>query len=715
MTQIWMDGFDHYGDDSSALLDGVWAELDTFLGVINFVPPGVGARTGARCLSISSSAGAPSTVTIARRVLGATHDELFISMGIYLEGLPVNDTKFSPIQMRDVSNNILQTLTVGSDGRLIFRDGDHTDAVLAQTSGPVLVSGTWHHLEVRLVRHASAGIIEVRVDEVEVLNTTGLALGAVSFAQFVVSSGGGGDADGYFIDDLIIRDAAGTRNNGFEGDLRVATLQPIANGVNQGWAKRPIVKLDVGVLEVQDSVRNEAVAFADNAALEIGANDFCVETFVRFNSVPGGTEEHTILSKWRESTDDRSWRLLVNGPTLGGNIVFETSVLGTSGDNIEVHAFPFIPIKNRWYHVAVTRSGTSSRLFIDGVQVGVTQTDSRTYFNGIAKLFVNALQDGVSTVVDDSGVDGWFDGTRITITEARYTSNFAPPSAALPADLGGDALYDEVELLLNYDVATNPDQSANAFSDELLGGAAILFPDDEIAFENIHGFVPNDFDFVEADLVAALGTLTFGANPLNTETVTLGGTTYTFLTILVDTADNVLIGADAAESMDNLKAAVNLEAGVGTLYGTGTVLNADAAMSDLPGAQGLATAKTAGAAGNSITSTETVTGGSWAAATLEGGSDIPANSEFVISAMPPDTTRIKSVAIVGRNFKTDGGSSEMQMSFVEAGGSSLAGATRPVTLTPTYYEDTFETDPSTAGDITPSTLVGARIRLNRTT
>ena len=56
----------------------------------------------------------------------------------------------------------------------------------------------------------------------------------------------------------------------------------------------------------------------------------------------------------------------------------------------------------------------------------------------------------------------------------------------------------------------------------------------------------------------------------------------------------------------------------------------------------------------------------------------------------------------------------MQMSFVVAGGSSDQGSDRPITLNPTYYEDTFERDPGTLGALTPSTLNGARIRLDRT-
>lgn len=75
-------------------------------------------------------------------------------------------------------------------------------------------------------------------------------------------------------------------------------------------------------------------------------------------------------------------------------------------------------------------------------------------------------------------------------------------------------------------------------------------------------------------LNVAQGTLTStGTAPANGDTVTVGDVTYTFQTSLVDSANNVLIGASAAAALDNLKSAVNATAGAGTTYGTGTVAN----------------------------------------------------------------------------------------------------------------------------------------------
>jgi len=713
MAQLWMDGFDHYGSDATDMLDGAWAEVKTTgADPVLLQAPAEGARTGD--LSLRFQPGTPTNI-VARRVLGAEIAEIFVSIGYLTDSLPTIPSMHIPMQFRDVNNVIIASVTVRPDGAIEFRALGEAGTILGVTTGPVIVASTWHHLEMRIVRHASAGIFELRVDEVVVISLTGLALGADNIAQIAVKAGtSGSDNTVFFVDDLIVRDATGTTNNTFMGDLRVATLQPVANGVNQGWSIRPIAKLGVGVMNFLDPADREmAIAYADNAAFEIGSGDFAIELFVRFNNSLTTTQTATLASKHRVSTDERSWRFVLNGPDVGGTLVFATSSDGTAGDEVNVHSFPFVPVDNRWYHIAVARSGTDSRLFLDGQQKGTTKTDSRTYDDNTASIFVNGHQDGASTALTGESMDGWIDGVRLTVGAARYTANFTPPSGVLPSDVSGDSLYNNVELLLNFDTVANVDESSNAFVGTLLNTPFVEFPDDAIAYQTIDGLTPNDNDFIEAALVAATGTLTVTANPLNTETVVMDAKTYKFVTALA-AANDVLIGATAEDSLDNLIAAVNAAAGEGTLYGTGTTQNATISASAIQSDQTLATARTPGAAGNSLVTTETLSNGSWGAGTLAGGADIPANSEFTVSQLPADVTGVRSVAIVGRLSKTDSGTSKVQMSFVMSGGSSDQGADRAVTVNPTYYEDTFERDPATLGALTPSSILNARIRFNRT-
>jgi hypothetical protein len=76
-----------------------------------------------------------------------------------------------------------------------------------------------------------------------------------------------------------------------------------------------------------------------------------------------------------------------------------------------------------WQHIAVTRSGTSLRLFINGTQLGSTLTNS-------TNLTGNQLKIGY--YYDSTfGFVGLIDEFRVSKV-ARYTANFTPPTAPFP-------------------------------------------------------------------------------------------------------------------------------------------------------------------------------------------------------------------------------------------------------------------------------------------
>lgn len=119
--------------------------------------------------------------------------------------------------------------------------------------------------------------------------------------------------------------------------------------------------------------------------------------------------------------------------------------------------------------------------------------------------------------------------------------------------------------------------------------------------------------------VAATGVLTLTGQPLDTETVVLDTKTYTFQTVLTDVDGNVLIGATASDSLDNLIAAIMLGAGSGTKYAASMTLHPTVTAVAGAGDTMDVTAKTKGTGGNSIATTETLTNGSFGGATLSGG------------------------------------------------------------------------------------------------
>jgi hypothetical protein len=119
--------------------------------------------------------------------------------------------------------------------------------------------------------------------------------------------------------------------------------------------------------------------------------------------------------------------------------------------------------------------------------------------------------------------------------------------------------------------------------------------------------------------VAASGVLTLTGNAVAGQTVTIGAKTYTWRATVSATANEVKIGDTASDSIDNLIAAITAGSGGGTLYGSATTANADATASAGAGDTMDVEALVAGTAGNSIATTETMTAGSFASATLTGG------------------------------------------------------------------------------------------------
>jgi len=119
----------------------------------------------------------------------------------------------------------------------------------------------------------------------------------------------------------------------------------------------------------------------------------------------------------------------------------------------------------------------------------------------------------------------------------------------------------------------------------------------------------------------ASGTFTLSQVPLAAETVVIDGRTYTFRATVATTANEILIGATASATLDNLKAAINLDpAGSGTLYGSATTVHATVRAGIKTATTLLIVAKVGGTGGNALATTETVvTGGSFGGGTLTGG------------------------------------------------------------------------------------------------
>lgn len=142
----------------------------------------------------------------------------------------------------------------------------------------------------------------------------------------------------------------------------------------------------------------------------------------------------------------------------------------------------------------------------------------------------------------------------------------------------------------------------------------------------------------------ATQTLTTTGTFSNGELVTVEGRTYVMRTALSSpaVADEVLIGADAATSLDNLKLAINAGSGAGTNYSTGTVAHAKVTAEANTDTTQVVQAIEYGTVGNRFLVSETCANASWGAATLTGGVATIPNEVLIGAAALNSLDNLKS-------------------------------------------------------------------------
>jgi hypothetical protein len=153
---------------------------------------------------------------------------------------------------------------------------------------------------------------------------------------------------------------------------------------------------------------------AMNANLNaFGRGDFTIELWVYFNAV--NTQQ--VVSDFRDNASDTGGSLY-----LASNGSIRWYVQGS--DRITGGAIS----ASTWTHIAVCRSGTSTKLFINGTQSGSTYTDTFDYICNSGRPYLGALSDGTGTLY----FNGYIDDFRITKGYARYTTTFTPPTGTFP-------------------------------------------------------------------------------------------------------------------------------------------------------------------------------------------------------------------------------------------------------------------------------------------
>jgi hypothetical protein len=151
---------------------------------------------------------------------------------------------------------------------------------------------------------------------------------------------------------------------------------------------------------------------AVNSVFNFGTGDFTVEMWV----YPIGSNLFSLYDSRLNETSPNG-----NGFVIGLNSSLQW-VVYQAGNKI------IGPTRtlNQWSHVAVVRTGTSVKMYLNGSQIGSTWTTSNSFTDG-------ALLFGTDYPRNARFFNGLIGPTRITKGIARYTANFTPPTGPFPA------------------------------------------------------------------------------------------------------------------------------------------------------------------------------------------------------------------------------------------------------------------------------------------
>ncbi|MGX5719942.1 LamG domain-containing protein [Shinella zoogloeoides] len=220
------------------------------------------------------------------------------------------------------------------------------------------------------------------------------------FPTYGVTVGGGGNDE--FTKLLLHFD-------GVDGATSIIDSSPAANVITSvGGAQ---IDTDQSIFGGSSLLLNGSSAYLtapDSPSWDFTA-DFTIDAWVRLSNLTG---PRVIASVY--SGSGLGWSFQYRGDR-GATLIFG------SGDTTIIER-PWSPSVNTWYHVAVSRTAGTLRLFINGVQSGATQSNASSFSGTTTPLQIGRLS-GIGFVFA-----GWIDELRISNGIGRWTENFVPPS-----------------------------------------------------------------------------------------------------------------------------------------------------------------------------------------------------------------------------------------------------------------------------------------------
>lgn len=198
---------------------------------------------------------------------------------------------------------------------------------------------------------------------------------------------------------------------------------------------------------------NDNLEIAPSNDFAFGTSDFTIELWLYVTSFP---HDMMIIDMRPANT---------NGNYIGAFAVTTDGTVSSGANNAtKVSSATGAITTNAWHHVALCRSGTTERIFINGYQSGGDGTDTTNYET-------TRLVAGQNTFTNTLNFFGYIDDLRITKGVARYTASFTPPTAAFPdtpIDLATGDYYIQTAYTGEVNVVCLDDSGGTTHNDRIL-------------------------------------------------------------------------------------------------------------------------------------------------------------------------------------------------------------------------------------------------------
>ena len=222
-----------------------------------------------------------------------------------------------------------------------------------------------------------------------------------------------------------------------------------------------------------DSIPYDYVTTSTSSDFTLGTDDFTIEFFFKSNNSTNRLYS-TVIAANIDNANTGFWELEMNKDSSGTIVWKDRGNTRITATNTNCH-------NDQWHHLALTREGTSVKLFLDGTQIGSTATYSYTYAG--SSVVFGSRRNGSAVW------NGNMSNLRILKGTALYTSNFTVPTKQLTA------ITNTVLLTCQGNTIADASSGGHTLTANGTAAANLGFPASAFEFDGSNDYViSNDLD-----------------------------------------------------------------------------------------------------------------------------------------------------------------------------------------------------------------------------